>query len=166
MRQLEFCYILHIAHILLLTAIIILQLNLYKMCSNYEIENEMKNYPNFRGCFPINKLPKIKFPMSLIINSDNENEEGTHWMALKFLKNKKVLYFDSFGEEPPEEILNYVKKSGKLIIFSNLQIQSIFSDKCGQFCMSFIKNVNSKSSFEHFLSVFDKNNLLYNIMMC
>ena len=55
-----------------------------------------------------------------------------------------------------------MKKSGKLIIFSNLQIQSIFSDKCGQFCMSFIKNVNSKSSFEHFLSVFDKNNLLHN----
>ena len=31
----------------------------------------------------------------------------------------------------------------------------MYSEKCGKFCIGFIKNVNSKSSYNNFISQFD-----------
>ena len=67
-----------------------------------------KDIKNFRGLFVKNKLPKIPlWNECAIVNLDNEDGSGTHWVAYKKFGNK-VIYFDSFGNlKPPEELVRY-----------------------------------------------------------
>ena len=44
-----------------------------------------------------------------VINLDEHEDAGSHWIAL-YVKNKKVVYFDSFGvEHVPKEIIKFIK---------------------------------------------------------
>ena len=44
-----------------------------------------------------------------VINLDEYENAGTHWIAL-YVKNKKVVYFDGFGvEHVPKEVINLLK---------------------------------------------------------
>ena len=56
-----------------------------------------------------NKLP-IQGPHeteSAIVNLDNSNGPGTHWVAYGKTK-RNVVYFDSFGDLPPPiELIHY-----------------------------------------------------------
>ena len=134
------------------------------MSTNIQIEKKLKNIKNFVGCFPINQIPKLNIKESVIINSDNDKEDGTHWMALKIISKKCCLFFDSFGEPPNKSIINFLSNQFRKIevIYNSLQIQSIFSNKCGEFSMQFIYMVNDKKSFNKFISMFNHNNLLAN----
>ena len=134
------------------------------MSTNIQIEKKLKNIKNFVGCFPINQIPKLNIKESVIINSDNDKEDGTHWMALKIISKKCCLFFDSFGEPPNKSIINFLSNQFRKIevIYNSLQIQSIFSNKCGEFSMQFIYMVNDEKSFNEFLSMFNHNNLLAN----
>ncbi|KAL4101209.1 hypothetical protein QTP88_021229 [Uroleucon formosanum] len=42
-------------------------------------------------------------------NKAMENKDGSHWVAWKEIKNKKI-YFDSFGMPPPPELVKYLDK--------------------------------------------------------
>ena len=44
-----------------------------------------------------------------VINLDDKNSKGTHWVSL-FIDRNLVLYFDSFGiEYIPQEVLSKIK---------------------------------------------------------
>ena len=46
---------------------------------------------------------------SAIINLDNKEAPGTHWVAYRKINNK-IIYFDSFGNlKPPLELVQYFK---------------------------------------------------------
>ena len=122
-----------------------------------DIELVMKNYEGFLGCFPYDKLPKLKGNnknWSIIINTGKSGTAGEHWVALK-RKGDKCFYFDSFGLPiVNKSIVDFVKNSEK-VHFSKICIQDISSFKCGMFCIVFIKNVNSASSYYEFINSFD-----------
>ena len=64
-----------------------------------DIELVMKNFEGFLGCFPYDKLPKLRGNCkhwSIIINTGKSGTAGEHWVALK-RKGDKYFYFDSFG---------------------------------------------------------------------
>ena len=44
---------------------------------------------------------------SLILNMDDSDGQGTHWVSL-YITGNKCYYFDSFGFEPPIEVRNYL----------------------------------------------------------
>ncbi|KAL4105173.1 hypothetical protein QTP88_020445 [Uroleucon formosanum] len=44
-----------------------------------------------------------------ILNLNNSTQDGSHWVAWKKIKNKKI-YFDSFGMPPPPELVKYLDK--------------------------------------------------------
>ena len=121
-----------------------------------EIEDMLQTSRNFLGCFPIDELPSFpkRMPASLIVNTDISTGPGVHWLALA-LEEDKCYYFDSFGlpilEEP---LLNYLKPHYHKVTYSDVCIQHKESNNCGGFCILFIKNVNSKSSYKKFLSNF------------
>ena len=48
------------------------------------------------------------------------------------------------------------------IMSSKTQVQSVFSNKCGEFSMQFVCVVEDKKSFNSFLSKFNHKNLLAN----
>ena len=93
----------------------------------------------FLGTFPADEIPKIlDYPSSLVVNMDNSNKRGSHWVAM-FIPNKKICYyFDSFGILPSNEnITNFLNSFSKILI-SNFTYQSIITDVCGDYVMFFI----------------------------
>ena len=72
--------------------------------TNFEISEYYINEPRFNGVYSSNNLPKTIKKGAYVINLDEYENIGTHWIAL-FVKPKYVVYFDSFGiEHIPKEI--------------------------------------------------------------
>src|SRR5271156_3601274 len=90
----------------------------------------------FRGYYMNDELPKkIKINECGIVNLQDSDEQGSHHVCY-FKKCKLKLYFDSYGLDPSNEVLNYLRNSVKLpIITSTYQIQKMGSTMCGQYCL-------------------------------
>lgn len=78
----------------------------------------------FRGVFMRDTLPEIRQKEEVgIVNLDTSKNIGTHWVCYKTDKNQ-LYYFDSFGLDPPSEIIKYLKSNtSNEIIISTFQIQ-------------------------------------------
>ena len=129
-----------------------------------EIENILVTSKNFLGCFPLDKLPYFpqRFPASLIVNTDTSKGNGNHWLALVLDKNK-CFYFDSFGLPVVEKyLLKYLEPHYNVVTYSDVCLQHIKSNKCGQFCILFVKHVKNKTTYDKFLSNFNHKNLKEN----
>ena len=77
--------------------------------NNVEITNHFKYEVRINGVFSRNNLPRIK-DGAYVINLDDRNSKGTHWVSL-FIDKNIAIYFDSFGiEYIPQEVLNQLLK--------------------------------------------------------
>ena len=138
------------------------------MTTSTEIETILYKDKQFKGCFPHDKLPKVKcsdLPLSLIINTDDSNKGGDHWVGIVMTK-KNCYYFDSFGVPVLSvHVLKFLKKFYKYVVYSSKQVQSIFSDKCGYFTAGFVCLVKSVNSYNKFLNLFS-NDFAVNDSVC
>lgn len=94
--------------------------------------------PNFRGIFMRNNLPKSgpKKYESAIVNLDDKNGPGTHWVAYN-KKNNDVIYFDSFGNlRPPPELMKYLGVGR--VKYNHKQYQNFDTTNCGHLCLKFL----------------------------
>ena len=64
--------------------------------SNIFINNLLKDNKNFIGCFSKDQIKLIENNKSMIINLQDSNQSGSHWIALKRVNNT-IFVFDSFG---------------------------------------------------------------------
>ena len=63
----------------------------------------------FRGVFLQDTLPKkAKLHECGILNLDSSSGDGTHWV-MWFKKGKDKFYIDSYGMQPPSELIAYLK---------------------------------------------------------
>ena len=68
-----------------------------------------KNKPRFNGVYSKNNLPKIIKKGSYVINLDEYNDIGIHWIAF-YIRNNCICV-DSFGvEHIPNEIKQFIGK--------------------------------------------------------
>ena len=82
-----------------------------KSLSNLEIIDavEKLSLDGFRGVFLRDTLPKkAKLNECAILNLDSSSGDGTHWVVW-FKKDKDKFYFDSYGVQPPSELITYLK---------------------------------------------------------
>lgn len=81
-----------------------------------------------------NELPLLRYKpnLSVIINMSNSGHPGTHWVALKTFNNM-VVYGDSFGVEPPIEVMQFARN--RPIIYSDYQTENTDSTNCGQLAL-------------------------------
>ena len=129
--------------------------------TNIFINNLLKDYKNFIGCFSKDQIPLIENNKSIIMNLQNSNQPGSHWIALKRVNNT-LFVFDSFGIEYLPISVFKVFKNFK-IITNIYRIQDISSNLCGLFCVLFILyDINSKNDFIKFLTLFNSNDFLKN----
>ena len=91
-----------------------------------------------------NNLPNNIKKGAYVINLDEYENTGTHWVSL-FVKPKYTFYFDSFGiEHIPKEINKFIgnndttKSSVIAHIKSIFRIQAYDSIMCRYFCIEFI----------------------------
>ena len=77
---------------------------------NLEINDAAKRLSvnEFRGVFLRDTLPKkAKLNECDILNLDSSSGDGTHWV-MWFKNGKDKFYFDSYGVQPPSELIAYL----------------------------------------------------------
>ena len=81
-------------------------------------------------------LKKIKYG-AYVINLDEHEDTGTHWIALFCKKKNEIIYFDSFGvEHIPEEIKEFIGNRNKKANMFRVQANDLIM--CAYFCIRFI----------------------------
>ena len=104
--------------------------------SNIFINNLLKDYKILIGCYSRDRIFLIENNKSMIMNLNNSYEPGSHWIALKRVKNS-IFIFDSFGVGYLPIGIFKAFKNFK-IITNIYRIQDISSNLCGMFCILFI----------------------------
>ena len=127
--------------------------------TNFEISEYYKNEPRFNGVYSRNNLPKTIKKGAYVIDLDEYENIGTHWIAL-FVKPKYTVYFDSFGiEHIPKEINKFIRNDIKRNIF---RIQAYDSIMCGYFCIEFINYMVKGKTLLHYTNLFSPNDFKKN----
>ena len=103
----------------------------FHLLTNIEISEYYKNKPTFNGVYSRNNLPNKVKKGAYVINLDEYENTGTHWVSL-FVKANKFIYFDNFGiEHIPKEINKFINNNN---IESNVfRMQAHDSVMCGYF---------------------------------
>ena len=129
--------------------------------SNLKIDEILKNNENYIGTFSKDNVPLLKDNKSTIINLQNSDISGSHWVSYKKIANK-VFYFDSYGVAYiPDIIKNQYPKHR--FICNIYRIQSMDSNQCGRFSILFVKaDIKNENDYNNFLLQFEKNNFLKN----
>ena len=136
--------------------------------SNIYIDHLMDKISySFRGTFSADNIPKFEDRFfSLIINLSNEGQIGSHFIAL-FITDNEIIYFDSFGSLRINAVIeDYLKSYRKPILYTQNQIQHLFSSHCGFFCISFIICMENMIPLETFFKMFYKKELYLNDFIC
>lgn len=92
----------------------------------------------------ISKLPKNK-ELYIIMNMSSSNHPGTHWTAF-YANRYYVIYADSFGVEPPEELIEWSSATGRKLIYSDIQTEELDGINCGQLALNFLRLVKNTLS--------------------
>ena len=129
--------------------------------TNIEISEYYSNEPRFNGVYSRDNLPKITKKGAYVINLDEYENTGTHWIAL-FVKTNEVIYFDSFGiEHIPKEINKFIS-SNKKIKANIFRIQAYDSIMCRYFCIEFIDYILKGKTLLDYTNLFSPNDFKNN----
>ena len=112
-----------------------------KPLSDLEITNDAKRLSvnEFRGVFLRDTLPqKAKLNQCSILNLDASSVDGTHWV-MWFKKGKDKFYFDSYGVQPPSEVIAYLKSP---ISYNSERVQQNGEVFCGHLCLFTFKQLS------------------------
>ena len=110
-----------------------------KPLSNFDLMEWVKKLgiKHLRGIYSRDQLPnKIKKECG-IINLDDIQGPGTHWVCYRNL-GSVVEYFDPFGLIMPSLALKYFRSSGKQIVYSMDEIQNRNTVLCGYWCLYYL----------------------------
>jgi hypothetical protein len=108
-----------------------------KSLSNYDFDKYFQGNRYYAGTFCKNELPKHMESKFYIINMDNSTDprNGTHWMMLYNVLPDHIIYVDPFGAFPPNEVLKFMHRSKKIMMYSLRDIQNTKSNLCGWICL-------------------------------
>ena len=127
--------------------------------TNIEISEYYKNEPRFNSVYSRNNLPNKIEKGADVINLDEYENTGTHWISL-FVKPKYTVYFDSFGiEHIPKEINKFINNDIKSNIF---RIQASDSIMCVYFCIEFINYMLKGKILLDYTNLFSPNDFKKN----
>ena len=145
--------------------------------TNIEISEYYKNEPKFNGLYSRNNLPNKIKKGAYVINLDEYENTGTHWVSL-FVKTNEAIYFDSFGiEHIAKEINKFIrskelghavnndttKSSAIARVKSNIfRIKAYDSIMCGYFCIEFINYMLKGKTLLDYTNLFSPNDFKKN----
>ena len=130
--------------------------------TNIEISEYYSNEPRFNGVYSRDNLPKITKKGAYVINLDEYENTGTHWIAL-FVTTNEVIYFDSFGiEHIPKEINKFIGSNNNKIKANIFRIQAYDSIMCGYFCIEFINYMLKGKTLLDYANLFSPNDFKKN----
>ena len=128
--------------------------------TNIEINEYYANEPRFNGVYSKNNLPNKVKKGACVINLDEYENTGTHWVSI-FVKANKVIYFDNFGiEHIPKEIHKFINNNN--IESDIFRIQAYDSIMCGYFCIEFINYMLKSKTLLDYNNLFSPNDFKEN----
>lgn len=128
----------------------------FQALDNLEIDDYYKKNPKFGGVYAKDGCPKRMTKSAYIFNLENQDQDGSHWIAA--VKTKKaVVYIDPFGIVPPPDIIQFLKTSKKPLVYNTIQFQDLDSVLCGYYCIYFIDKMLSGSQFTTLMAGFSNN---------
>ena len=93
----------------------------------------------FRGVFWRDTLPtKTKLSECNILNLDSSSDDGTH-SVMRFKKGKNKFYFDSYGVQPPSELIAYLKSPQ---FYNSERVQQNGDMFCSHLCLFALKQLS------------------------
>lgn len=96
---------------------------------------------SFRGVFAINTMVKLNPGECEIVNTDEIDKRGEHWLAF-FRVDDTVLVFDSFGRSYKNMFNTTVLKErlgvNRIQDASRMSLQSVLEFDCGQKCLAYL----------------------------
>ena len=77
-------------------------------------------------------------------------------------EDKKILgeYFNSYGTDAPLVFRNYLKTHTDRWVYNKRQLQSIWSNVCGDYCIFYLSHRASGYSMNKIVQLFDGNTML------
>lgn len=113
--------------------------------TNLDLTDHSRNIPYFRGVFMKDRLPiKPKRIECGIVNLDNSDGIGTHWVAYIKVYNY-CEYYDSYGDlRPPLELVRYFNNCN--VYYNYVRYQKCNTVLCGHFCLKFLQNFWNKNN--------------------
>ena len=128
--------------------------------TNIEINEYYANEPTFNGVYSRNNLPNKIKKGAYVINLDEYENTGTHWIVL-FVKTNEVIYFDSFGiKHIPKDIEHDI--GNKEIKASIFRLQAYDSIMCGYYCIEFINYMLKGKTLLDYTNLFSPNDFKKN----
>ena len=106
----------------------------------------------YLGTFARDELPeKIIYPSALILNTQPSSHAGEHWLAIYFDKNKKGVFFDSYGKSASSfKLEKFMKKHSKSYKENRIKLQSNTSSYCGVYAVLFLLHMSKNLVLESF----------------
>ena len=131
--------------------------------SNHDLMEWIKylQIPNFKGIFSRDAhMPNNHNPC--IINLDEMQNSGTHWVCCVPSGKNTLWYFHSFGMHYPKEYEMRAKKYRMKVIYNNIPYQDIYSVRCGCYCLYFLHRWSIGEDYYDILKRFSINEPYYN----
>lgn len=125
------------------------------MLSNVQVQDLAKRMGiRLEGVYFKSQLKEMKMKpnVAYIINLEDEFDEdgnpndGSHYTCFQYNKYPKkdcrdeMVYFDSYGVCPPQEVLDFC--GVKEMPYNIVDVQSLMADCCGFFCLAFLYYIN------------------------
>ena len=116
--------------------------------SNTDIDDILSRLQIKHTIIMRDQIPKISLDQyPYILNMDKTKGPGTHWVMFR-RKHKSILYFDSFGRPPPQELVDLAQNKHMKLLYTDNEIQSIRSVACGYFAI--VAVLFSQYDIDHF----------------
>jgi hypothetical protein len=138
------------------------------MLNTKEIYNVLKrdefSKSFFKMVLPRDKLPRIvHYPSAYVVNTDNHDQSGEHWVALYYDSHGFCTFFDSFGRSPEAlSFHKYINKTSRGYTYNSHQLQSVFSTTCGYYTIYFVLLMCRGFSLDALVSFFDRKDFVFN----
>ena len=121
-----------------------------KPLTNFQLIDTVKELkiPHFRGVFMRNDIPRRPLKRECgILNLDGVSGRGTHWVC--WYKNNDNFYFDSFGVQPPNELIEYLSSP---IFYNTEKIQPDGEVVCGHLCLYVLNRLSRGEGFQEIIN--------------
>ena len=116
--------------------------------SNLKIDEILKHDKNYIGIYSNDNAPILKNNESNIINLQDSDKNGSHWVSYKKIDNK-IFYYDSYAVSFIPDIVKNQYPKHKFIC-NIYRIQSIDSNQCGTFCILFVRgNIKNENDYNN-----------------
>ena len=122
-----------------------------------EIARRLK-IPNFKGTLMSDEVESV--PSSgdqcAIVNLESSEQNGSHWVTFSRLGSKRT-YFDSYGQQPPVEILKQLKTKKEhaqnlpAVKCNYLVVQKDGTTECGALCIYVLQKLSRGHPFDEII---------------